>query len=72
MVLYHTIMFVRYVLKIGQFVLEILKEDQAYLRDDTGSLIFHTQYQIIQLYICYLPEMIYSLTSQLNKAMQWS
>jgi hypothetical protein len=70
MVLYA--MFIRNYLKIGRLVLEILKEDQTYMHDDTGSLIFHTQYQIIQLCICYLPEMICSLTSQLNKAMQWS
>lgn len=72
MVLYHAIMFIRYVLKTGQFALKKLKGDQTYMHDDTGSPIFPTQYQIIHLFIHYLPEMIYSLRSQLNKAMQWS
>jgi hypothetical protein len=67
MVLYHTFMCIRNVLKIWHFALKILKEDQTYMHDYTGSLIFPTQYQIIHLYIRYLPETIYSLTSQLNK-----
>jgi hypothetical protein len=65
-------MFGRNVLKIGQFALKILKEGETYMHDDTGNIIFPTQYQIIHLCICYRPETIYSLSSQLRKAMQWS
>lgn len=51
-------------MKIGQ------EDNQTYMHEDTGSLIFLTKYQIIYSCIHYLPETIYTLTSQLNKAMQ--
>jgi hypothetical protein len=50
-------------MKIGQ------EENQTYMHEDARSLIFPTQYQIIHSCIHYLPETIYTLTSQLNKAM---